>query len=489
MLQRQILANNYSEDSLPAKLKPHIAFLYENGFGARMMLRSGLSKKLVALGVRVTAISPNADEGYFQQECQENAIRLEQEPQRYSRIAELFRSYRPYLLDDVMGNACLRSGHFNRLGDRPVLRTTAAAINKHLAPLSGFRYASVLFERILNRSRKIKDLLAALRPDLLVLPNPFGEIATIYLLHAKELRIPTVCQMLSWDNITSKGTPLTMPDFFISWGPIMTEEIVATYHFPPDKIYECGVPHFDVYSLRDKLTPQHILAKQLNLPLQRPYIFYGMVLPECCPNESEILKWLVRQLASNAFTKPCSLVIRPHPQTIRGADKMDSSRLEQLYAMVGPNVALDFPPVLSDRLFWDLPKSDMYHLASLLAGSAMCINANSTLCLEACMLDRPVINSAFDGWEELPYNQSVRRGLDFIHMAKLLALGGIRVARSFDDLAAHIDAYLDNPDLDRQARALSATQECGPQDGRATERVVETLLSLAHQSNGKRKFA
>jgi hypothetical protein len=488
MLQRQIVENNCSKGLRLARLKPHVAFLYENGFGARMMLRSGLSKNLVARGARVTAISPNANEGYFQEECQENGISLEQEPQGYSRIAELFRSYRPYLLDDVMGNVCLRTGHFNRLRDRPVLRATAAAVNKHLAPLSGFRCASIFLESILNRSRRIKGLLASLRPDLLVLPNPFGEIATIYLLHAKELGIPTVCQMLSWDNITSKGTPLMMPDFFISWGPVMTEEIVSVYHFSRDKIYECGVPHFDIYSLRDKFTPQHILTKHFKLSPQRPYIFYGMVLPGCCPNELQILKWLVNQVVNNAFTKPCSLIIRPHPQTIRGSHKMDSARLEQLHAMVGPSVALDLPPVLSDRLFWDLPKSDMYHLASLLAGSAMCINANSTLCLDACMLDCPVINSAFDAWEELPYNQSVRRGLDFIHIAKLLALGGVRVARSFDDLAAHINAYLGNRGLDRQTRALSATQECGPQDGRATERVVMTILKLATQSNGQRKF-
>jgi hypothetical protein len=120
----------------------------------------------------------------------------------------------------------------------------------------------------------------------------------------------------------------------------------------------------------------------------------------------------------------------------------------------------------------------MNHLASLLAGCAMCLNVSSTLCLDACMMGRPVIDIGFDGWEDLPYERSARKGLDYIHMAKLLALGGIRTARSFTELEDHINAYLGDPALDEQERIFSAVKECGPLDGQATERVVETLLKL-----------
>jgi CDP-glycerol glycerophosphotransferase (TagB/SpsB family) len=284
--------------------------------------------------------------------------------------------------------------------------------------------------------------------------------------------------MLSWDNITSKGTPLLMPDYFISWGPIMTEEMVEIYHFPQDKIYECGVPHFDIYFQQENFTSRDILMKELQLPPEQPYILYGMVAPYSCPNELDILTWLVEQINRNAFITPCSLVIRPHPQTIRGVYAKDRQALERLHSLVGPRVALDLPSVLSDRLAWDLPKNDMYRLASLLAGSAMCLNASSTLCLDACVLDCPVINIGFDGSEDLPYDLSARRGLDFTHMAKLLALGGVRVARTFEALAEHINAYLGDPTLDQEGRKRSAAQECGLQDGRAAARVVSTLLQL-----------
>jgi hypothetical protein len=285
--------------------------------------------------------------------------------------------------------------------------------------------------------------------------------------------------MLSWDNITAKGTPLLMPDYFISWGPIMTREIEDLYHFPRNRIYECGVPHFDVYSHTGQFIGPSTLLRELGLPPEQPYIFYGMVIDYSCPNEIDILAWLADQVNKNSFVKPCSLVIRPHPQMISGFYARSSRDFDRLKALASPRVVIDTPSLQSEQLAWDLPKSDMVRLASLLAGSAMCINANSTLCLDACMLDRPVINIAFDGSKELPYEKSARRGLEYIHMAKLLAFGGIRTARSFGELEMHVNTYLCDPHLDRRGRMLSVAQECGPRDGRAAERVANILSHLA----------
>ena len=71
----------------------HIAFLVTDGFAARMMLRAGVPNRLIAAGTRVTAISPNADEDYFQSECQLEGINLEQAPQITGRLAYRFRGY------------------------------------------------------------------------------------------------------------------------------------------------------------------------------------------------------------------------------------------------------------------------------------------------------------------------------------------------------------------------------------------------------------
>jgi hypothetical protein len=464
------------------KSQKHLAFLFTHGFAARMVLRSGIAKSLISQGIKVTAISPNASELYFQTECEQEGVILEQSPHSISRISNFFRSYRSYFLDDIINNTALKTKHKDKFKGHHHIGNVMTKINRISHKNVLLRSTYIVFERLVNRSKKVKEFLLDINPDFLVLPNPFGTEEVIYLIHAKDIGIPVICQMLSWDNITSKGTPLLMPEYFISWGPVMTQEMIDLYRFPKERIYECGVPHFDVYFQQENFFPCTMLLQELGLPEEHPYIFYGMVAPYSCPNELDILSWLVNKINSNAFVRPCSLVIRPHPQTIWGSYARDKQELEKLQGLVGPRVALDIPPVLSDRLAWDLPKTDMYRLASLLSGSAMCLNAGSTLCLEACILDRPVIYIGFDGWTELPYDRSTRRGLDYTHIVKLLAMGGVRVARSFSDLVECMNAYLQDPYLDREGRKQVAMQECGLQDGRATERVVSTLLALIQAS-------
>lgn len=468
----------------------HIAFHFSHGFAARMILRAGVARRLIDRGARVTVISPNSEETYFQRECEQAGVNLEKEASGIGRVAGWFRAYRPYLLDDVMRNPALRALHFDRFENHPVSGRLLSAVNKTVARSSVFRTLCRAVEHRLNRSKSVRELLRQLKPDLLVVFTPFGLTDALYLLHAKELGIRVVCQMLSWDNITSKGTPLVMPDYFISWGPIMTDEMVQFYGFPRDRIFECGAPHFDVYHQHGKLVARTELLEKLGLRKDRPYIFYGMVARYLCPSEMEIVAWLADKVNRDRFAQPCSLVVRPHPQTISGIYSRDGKDLETLKSLTGPKIALDVPPVLSEELAWDLPQSDMYHLASLLAGCAMCINASSTLCLDACMLDRPVINIGFDGFQNLPYEKSTRRSLDFIHMRKLIALGGVSVARSFDELETKINDYLCRPDLHRAGRKLTVSQECGLGDGRAAERVAATLIQLARPvRDGRRRSA
>ena len=106
----------------------------------------------------------------------------------------------------------------------------------------------------------------------------------------------------------------------------------------------------------EHFTPREDLLRRLGLPTTQPYLFYGMVAPYAAPRELDIITWLAEKIRAHAFATPCSLVIRPHPQTIRGEYARDREEIARLQAIAGPLVALDMPPVLSDRLAWD-PKA------------------------------------------------------------------------------------------------------------------------------------
>ena len=80
-------------ESKPAKKKSeHIVFLLTHGFAARMVLRTNLVRKLIAEGIKITVISPNADEEYFQNECRQEGVELTKDPSNgKTRIANWFR--------------------------------------------------------------------------------------------------------------------------------------------------------------------------------------------------------------------------------------------------------------------------------------------------------------------------------------------------------------------------------------------------------------
>ena len=99
--------------------------------------------------------------------------------------------------------------------------------------------------------------------------------------------------------------------------------------------------------------------------------------------------------------------------------------------------------------------------------------------------DRPVILTAFDADEELPWWQSASRSATFTHNAKLIELKGLRVAASYDELWVHLKTYIDNPKLDKEGRETSRRMECGPNDGRSVERTADAFQNWLQEIDEK----
>ena len=93
-------------------------------------------------------------------------------------------------------------------------------------------------------------------------------------------------------------------------------------------------------------------------------------------------------------------------------------------------------------------------------------------------MDTPIVNIGFDGYASEPPERSVARVYDFTHYANLVRAGGVRIARSADEMIAQINAYLENPALDRESRARIVEEQCYRIDGRSGERVGNQLLAL-----------
>jgi CDP-glycerol glycerophosphotransferase (TagB/SpsB family) len=146
-----------------------------------------------------------------------------------------------------------------------------------------------------------------------------------------------------------------------------------------------------------------------------------------------------------------------------------------------PDLLVDVPGRPGKYKDRDPGLEDMKHLAATMWHSAVVLNSSSTVSIDAAAFDTPVVCVGFDGYRTLPEDKSVRRWHKYTHYRKLLALGGVRVGHSLDEVIGHINAYLEDPSLDREGRARIVSRQCLALDGRSAERIGKYLLRAADE--------
>jgi CDP-glycerol glycerophosphotransferase (TagB/SpsB family) len=131
---------------------------------------------------------------------------------------------------------------------------------------------------------------------------------------------------------------------------------------------------------------------------------------------------------------------------------------------------------VADGLANDVMPEHQKHLGDTLCHADVVVNVASTISIEACIFDTPVVNINFDGPDESPYVKSARRYYSFTHYVNITSRGAVRVATSPEQLVRDVAAYLATPSLDAAGRKQVVFDQCQFIDGRSAERVVRLVL-------------
>ena len=118
----------------------------------------------------------------------------------------------------------------------------------------------------------------------------------------------------------------------------------------------------------------------------------------------------------------------------------------------------------------EMSYQDLLNLKHSLKYSDLNINYASTISIEACIFDKPVINIGFIDRFKLAY--------EFNHYRPIYESGAVRLAKTDDELADLINIYLEKPVLDREARDGVVKKYIGFTDGLSYKRSVETLEKI-----------
>ena len=127
---------------------------------------------------------------------------------------------------------------------------------------------------------------------------------------------------------------------------------------------------------------------------------------------------------------------------------------------------------------------DTYLLTNTLRHVALGINVASTVSLELCMFDKPVINVGYNppGMNISPLDYA--RYYDFDHYRPVVQSGAVTVAWTEDEMQQLLRKALTQPQADRAKRQMLIESMFGHRlDGYSGTRVAHCLVKLAEMGS------
>lgn len=324
-------------------------------------------------------------------------------------------------------------------------------------------------ERKLIPDRYYKDLFAKYHPSLVITCTITKLEDSFLLKRANLLGVPTFTIVQSWDNLTSKGPTIVEPNRLSVWNDIMKKEAIDLHGFSPDKVDVLGVPQFDIYFNGNIRNTRDEFFKSMHLDKRKVLLTLTTAPLHIFNLHDDIIEIILKAVSDEKFVKDVQLIVRLHPN--------DDTSIYTKFEM-NPLVTLDYPKNRSNTIGWNPDENDMYHLADTLKYSDVIINVASSITIEACVFDTPVVNIGFDGYEDRPPKNSTTRFYNYTHYQHIMNRRGVKVAWNADELVDHINLYLKDPSKDFEGRLNIVKDQVKFMDGKSTERIAHRIIDL-----------
>jgi len=482
-----------SHDAVPSR--PATVFLApDQGFSSRYLLRTDIYRTLKESGAHVVILSPHAREPYFVQEFSGENVSLEHYDVEagLAYVASSWLHRRLRLLRDMTAKQTADLATFEaRRRRQAASRRWRQRISDGVArlPIALLRRSRLLRRRLVALESALftpslyDELFRQYRPDLVVVTS-VGNLRgpdVLLMRAAKRHRCKVASVVLSWDNSSSRGIGGATPDFVVAWTPTMKRELVEYQDLDDRQIFVGGVAHWDRYYSREGRTRQELIG-QFGLDPNRKLLLFATASPTGWGELNvEVVHILGRAIAQQGFVSDCQIVVRLHPNYFshnRESIARDALREIESAAAAYAHVHLTKPKFNSRAVTFDLLADDASDLQDLLRHCDVLVTSFSTVMLEACIFDTPVVNVAFARYSQL-MGQPYTAVANYAHLKRILAAGGTRTATTPSGLLECLNTYLLRPDMDREGRSRIREHECGPYPGTAGRRIGEHLLQLA----------
>jgi len=318
-----------------------------------------------------------------------------------------------------------------------------------------------------------KDAFREDKPDLILLTNAVDREDDPVYFAAHSLNIPQLNMVHSWDNLTSKGIIHLGLAKVLVWNRVMKDEVLKMYpSYVPAQVAEVGISRFDVYHLDlPKAFCRESFLNRLGLDPAGRMMIYANTSTVSFPSQLQVLDHIITAMKDGSLPADLQLLIRLHPHDIPADYKRFHN--EDRVA-VWP---LEDAPENKRQSSLVPPVDDLWVLAASLRHSNLCINAASTMALDAAACDIPVISVAYDGNTHPSYFDSIKSAYDYNHQKPFLELDAVDLVESRQELVASIAANLDNAGIRTEQRKSVRHLFLGGEQS-AVDRFSEAILTV-----------
>jgi hypothetical protein len=402
-------------------------------------------------------------------------------PYREDALTSFLRfsaSYAHFYHFDTQGMRYVRDlpvhgGRRMRLG-----RRLAKALGKRMATARGLAVLERWQFRLAARAKEVdqyRSLFERWQPNVLFCSHQRPTEVVPAVLAARSLGIPTATFIFSWDNLSSKSRIVAPYDHYLAWSSLMKREMGLYYpEIPAQRVHVVGTPQFDPYQDPAMLMPKAEFCRWLGADPARPIICFSGSDASTAPDDPFYVEMVMEDIRAGRIKGNPQLVLRPAP--VDSGQRFDNARRRF------PDLIYKAPDWVHGKGDWKgiLPlPADVKALANLTCHCDLNLNVSSTMTLDFALRDKPVVNIAFDVTQPPPFGVPLWEfHFRFEHYLPVVELGAARFAKSRAELVAHINAYLDNPALDREGRRKFVELEVGEPAGESSRRIIQTLEQI-----------
>ena len=262
----------------------------------------------------------------------------------------------------------------------------------------------------------IKLILKKSQPNLVFCCHQRGlKMATIFAA-AKDLKIPTVTVIYSWDNLPKARLALRA-DKYLVWSEYMQNELRTYYpEISLSNIVITGTPQFEFYSNQEYIIEKFEFYKRYKLDLNKKIICFSGDDARTSPDDPKYLEDLASELIHSGLDKEFQILFRRAPVDNSGRYDAVIGRYHELIK--------EAPPLwqVNKGQGWNTAfplTDDINLLVSIAYYSDVVINIGSTMAFDFSIFKKPCIFINYDQQQQSDKNWSVRTIYEFQHFRSM----------------------------------------------------------------------